>query len=725
MAWNDFLKAIGAAVNNNMNAAASSTGSVKSPAPAAQKPQAAAATPQTQPTTWGDFLKAIGAQTAQAASAKPTTPAAQPVQTQPERKPTAWESFLETIGAKKTEPATTQPEQSRETASKRREELVAELNEINSTIRTQSGKQREASSARAREINEELQQLDTALGNEFQYYEPGGRSRDFVSSWAKGRAAGDLAAAGSVARLGNQLQEDSSEEDRAINDSAYSGWATDEVTRGNMLQAGPESAGVLDENKEVAGWLWDNAKRLNEEQKMEGARAATGLSSLQQTAQNVIRAGLDLGADIVESQLTGGILGRARMYGGAYGQEAMEQEEKGGDVYQQNLAGLKAAGSAWLSEKLLGNAEKAYGKSAAGKAMDTWVKRFVAAHPALQSNVVQRAIRALTNTEGLEEAFEDVLNYAGDRLLGLDRESSLNWDEMKQDWLVGKILGLFTGGLDFDPVEFRQSIDETIAQAATGAIDPNSAGAESGPAAGALLPFSEHEAQNLLNDARNKVVGYGTSILDFVNNAVQTKGQGGRLYLGKLTQRTVDLVRQATGLDVSGFSAIMNSSEAWHAFCNHSDAEKESARGQVAVSAEDFELVPVILNEPDSVALGDELDGNGRPLIVFIKKIGNEYVALQGFSNKKKGLAFDSMWIKKSGASTTRSTVDQEVNQEPTSETKRGYGTANIVAPGSAAVNEMASPAETPQNAPGSPEGLGGEVYRKVHRNQPQGLLVR
>ena len=193
-----------------------------------------------------------------------------------------------------------------------------------------------------------------------------------------------------------------------------------------------------------------------------------------------------------------------------------------------------------------------------------------------------------------------------------------------------------------------------------------------------LKPFSEHEAKNLLSSAKNKVVGFGATIQSFVQEAISSKGQkGGRLYVGKLSNHTVEIVRNATGIDVSGFSSIINSSEVWHAFKHHSDKKIEDQRGQVAITEEDFKLLPGILSDPDRVELSTDSDGFGRPALFFTKVIGDEYITVQGYSDKRKGLFFDSMWIKKDAS---RHASLLENNPPRGQRPKRSAGTASVEA---------------------------------------------
>ena len=143
--------------------------------------------------------------------------------------------------------------------------------------------------------------------------------------------------------------------------------------------------------------------------------------------------------------------------------------------------------------------------------------------------------------------------------------------------------------------------------------------------------------------------------------------------MGKIKDRIVALVKAKTGLDISGYSSVVNSSEIWHSFKNHSDVSKETLRGQIPVTEADYALIPEIVSNPDDVWLSDTLDGNGRQTIFFVKKMGGQYVVLEGYSTKKKALGFDDMWIMK-GSLPPRPTADDSSTkgQRP----KRSDGTA-------------------------------------------------
>lgn len=379
---------------------------------------------------------------------------------------------LEELRAQVEQPQSTQPK-----PNPRRDEILSEMRDMEANAGYIADEQTaNEQEAKWRELTEELRDLDRSLGEPERDYTSTNAARDFASSWAQNYGNGIRATVGSLGQLGAEagarLHDASSDEQRAVASSDYSGWATDELSAANIA-AGTEAktgAEIMADEKESSDRIFQKALEADKEQKEKFSRVLTGRTPLEQTALQVARTGLDVLADSALSAMTGGFGGQARMYGSVYGQGAMEQAEKGGDVYQRNLAGAKAALSALLSTKLLGGVETAYGKSVVGKASGNAIRKLAAQHPALANPITQRVIRSVTNTEGLEEGLEDILNYAGDRLLNLDRETPFDWDAWKQDMLIGHIIGSVASGVEFKPADFRLLVDEEVADAA-GVVD--------------------------------------------------------------------------------------------------------------------------------------------------------------------------------------------------------------------------------------------------------------
>jgi hypothetical protein len=169
---------------------------------------------------------------------------------------------------------------------------------------------------------------------------------------------------GTILAGGNALQEASSEEDRAINDSLYSGWVTDELTRQNFAEAGPESAGVLEENREAAQKVLDYADRTADRSGKQIMMAKENLGLGGQLAVDLggqaILAGLDKLTRVPNLSLA------SRSFGGS----AQEARQEGQDIGTQLTYGALQGAKEYALNKALGGISKVYGKSAVGKAFD-------------------------------------------------------------------------------------------------------------------------------------------------------------------------------------------------------------------------------------------------------------------------------------------------------------------------------------------------------------------
>lgn len=82
------------------------------------------------------------------------------------------------------------------------------------------------------------------------------------------------------------------------------------------------------------------------------------------------------------------------------------------------------------------------------------------------------------------------------------------------------------------------------------------------------------------------------------------------------------LARAATaaGLDIAGFSHAIDSSAVRHVIKKHGDEKTEQARGQVAVTEADFELIPDVVAGPDKVLFGTK-NRLGKEQVVYLKKL--------------------------------------------------------------------------------------------------------
>lgn len=171
--------------------------------------------------------------------------------------------------------------------------------------------------------------------------------------------------------------------------------------------------------------------------------------------------------------------------------------------------------------------------------------------------------------------------------------------------------------------------------------------ASTGEAGTGLVPLTEQAAANLSTGKNNVVARTINDIVSFVKNARSKKGGAERLYMGTIPDSTARLIRDQTGVEVSGYTAILPGSSVQHIFKNHGDTQKEVARGQRAVSAEDIAQIPKVLASPDAVTLSEDTDVFGRPVLLFSKQIGDTYITAQAVTDGRHMLATNTLWIQK------------------------------------------------------------------------------
>ena len=122
-----------------------------------------------------------------------------------------------------------------------------------------------------------------------------------------------------------------------------------------------------------------------------------------------------------------------------------------------------------------------------------------------------------------------------------------------------------------------------------------------------------------------------------------------RLLLSLGRVENAALILEKTGLNVAGFTRVLDNYGVRHTIKQHGDAVKEARRGQIAVTVEDFGKIGLITSAPDRV-FSDGINKIGRSVIVFVKLIdGIGYRHVEELRGKHKLVATDSL-RKKIGA---------------------------------------------------------------------------
>lgn len=291
--------------------------------------------------------------------------------------------------------------------------------------------------------------------------------------------------------------------------------------------------------------------------------------------------------------------------------------------------------------------------------------------------------------EGKEEAVQGVIEramqnamYGKDNpLVGVGKGAVLDPTAAAEEFAGGAVVGGLLGGGQIGVQQLlgrvgrgngALSAAQRQGQAQEVTFDPQNRNAAESRTEGnagvnenGLASLTEQEKINLSSGAKNKVVTTFQDAVQFVRNALKNKGSSDRAYMGKVPDSTARRVMQETGMDISGYNAILSSDNVRHIIKNHGDPIMETARRQITVSAEDIAAIPEVLAAPDSVYLSDKKDSRGRPVIVFEKQIGDNFVTMQAVSDGTHSIQTDTLFKQKKKSSQGTEYYNAGENADP------------------------------------------------------------
>ena len=412
----------------------------------------------------------------------------------------------------------------------------------------------------------------------------------------------------------------------------------------------------------AVGKLGDTRAKLKSDAEYGIAKEKEGLGAIGRTAVDVGVAGGQMAMDA----LAGGLPSIATRVFGDSTQEAKETISPDATTAERMEGKTKAlaygAGSAAVSvateklaniaaplkrgfgggvlDKALEGAVAKMGGSAAGKAALSFLSE---GGEEMLEDVVQPILQSIYNGKGVRQ------NY-----------SELELQDVLYDGLIGGILGLAGSGAEiagnavtrgesakFSPQEGAEATRANGEGNLTSDAQNAPQGTQSALNENGLASLTEHEKENLSSGKKNKVVSTFQDAVDFVRRALSDKTNVDRAYLGKVPASTAQMVLQETGVNIEGYNAVLPSDNVRHIIKNHGDPLIEQARGQSVVSGEDIAAIPEILANPDRVYVSDKADTRNRPVLVFEKQIGDNFVTMQAVSDGTHSIQTDTLYKQK------------------------------------------------------------------------------
>ena len=154
--------------------------------------------------------------------------------------------------------------------------------------------------------------------------------------------------------------------------------------------------------------------------------------------------------------------------------------------------------------------------------------------------------------------------------------------------------------------------------------------------------YSAEESSSIQRDAKNEIAKSYGDVKRFISDSTSENIQK-RLFVGKINKETAKNILAQTDVYTYGKSIVLTSDDIRHIFDHHGSAFSEGQRGQIAITADNFDSVLRTIMEPDTVK--PEVNKSGAISLVFKKEVDGNVTAVTVVSEKKKALSLKSAWI--------------------------------------------------------------------------------
>ncbi len=234
----------------------------------------------------------------------------------------------------------------------------------------------------------------------------------------------------------------------------------------------------------------------------------------------------------------------------------------------------------------------------------------------------------------------------------------------------------------FRPGEIlAEAVGTVIAQTpatATGLMKARRGGAEAAQEGQSDAPSSQTPGQSEAPATEPAMAPVMARIRDLVRVAKEGRAtrhtrQQERVYVGYVTpERAAEIsaeIRKVTGqeIDVEGFGHVVDEDAINKTLRDHGDPATEAPRGNIAVTAQDFEFIPEIIAHGRIV--DSERTGSGHVGVVYEYEKGDVFYYVEAVRRKRNRLAMQTMWKRPRGSD--KSAI-QETGPEQFTEVQRG-----------------------------------------------------
>jgi len=140
---------------------------------------------------------------------------------------------------------------------------------------------------------------------------------------------------------------------------------------------------------------------------------------------------------------------------------------------------------------------------------------------------------------------------------------------------------------------------------------------------------------------------YG-KVRQFIHESITNAQKYGDEEIRKVNSKEVKDIKDATGYDVSNTTHKLIANDLRHILKSHGNPEIEGKRGQIAITPDDLDRIPDIIDNYDRIEAGSTNEDGVRS-IRYIKRNNGEITYIEVIIKKGKVLSGKSMWKTPSG----------------------------------------------------------------------------
>lgn len=163
--------------------------------------------------------------------------------------------------------------------------------------------------------------------------------------------------------------------------------------------------------------------------------------------------------------------------------------------------------------------------------------------------------------------------------------------------------------------------------------------------------FSLREAQGSFHQKRlQKLDSAKAEIREFLKSVRKSRQKGekeGFIPLGEVSPVLREMIHEALGIDVTGYKHVLVESAVNHIRNRHGASSIEASRGQLVVTEADFEGLPELLENPDSLAVDKAYNTGSQPKIRITKQTRDGVYTIVEMilsGKKRKSLKVVTLW---------------------------------------------------------------------------------